>query len=175
MLQVQIQNPRCSLKSIVLSPRPCFPCNWYSKCPILNFHFYKNRIVRKSGKWLRRFPKLSPKINFGKFSIPGNLSVISARAVNWDSRVQALTRESESSLQRTLGLARALKLRRSSVGLASPRVPASPKEASPRVQKVGLVPALISANYQKDIGSLWLCNKISHFLGSKYSVWDFRF
>ncbi len=32
---------------------------------------------------------------------------------------------------------------RSSIGLARPRVPASPRAASPRVQKVGLVPALV--------------------------------
>ena len=37
-----------------------------------------------------------------------------------------------------------LKLRSSSVGLASPRVPASPREASSRVQKVRLVPALVT-------------------------------
>ncbi len=36
-----------------------------------------------------------------------------------------------------------LKLRRPSVGLASPREPTSPSKASPRVQKGGLVPALL--------------------------------
>ncbi len=36
-----------------------------------------------------------------------------------------------------------LKLRGPSIGPASPRVPASPREASPRVQKGGLVPALL--------------------------------
>ncbi len=35
------------------------------------------------------------------------------------------------------------KLRRPSIGLASLRVPASPRETSPRVHKVGLVPALV--------------------------------
>ena len=58
------------------------------------------------------------------------------------------TRDSESTAMWTrvaqmdkLGLV--LKLRKSPVGLASPQVPASPREASPRVQKVGLVPALM--------------------------------
>ena len=69
---------------------------------------------------------------------------LKTRAVNWDSR-QGLagpgwTRESESSLQRTRGLARELRF---SIGLASPRVPASPRKASPRVQTDGLVPALL--------------------------------
>ena len=31
---------------------------------------------------------------------------------------------------------------KASVALASPRVPASPREASPQVHKVGLIPAL---------------------------------
>ncbi len=63
-------------------------------------------------------------------------------AVNMDSRVQGLagpawTRESESNFK---------VLASPSIGLASPRVPASPREASPRVQRVGLVPALMYTN-----------------------------
>ncbi len=69
---------------------------------------------------------------------------MSPRAVNWDSRVHGLagpswTRESESNSKDSPGL-----VRRSAIGPASPRVPASPREASPRVQRVGLVPALVS-------------------------------
>ncbi len=62
---------------------------------------------------------------------------IETRAVNWDSRVQAgLT--SSSSLLRTRETCQSTVF-----GLASPRVPASPQEAGPRVQKIGLLPALI--------------------------------
>ncbi len=40
-------------------------------------------------------------------------------------------------------------LRRPAIGPASPRVPAGPREASPRVQKVGLVPALLWSKGQQ--------------------------
>ena len=83
-----------------------------------------------------------------------NGKYVSTRAVNWDLRVQGLaqglagpgwTRESESTTNRTRGLAKTpLKLRSPSIRLASPRVPASPREASPQVQKVGLLSALVS-------------------------------
>ncbi len=42
-----------------------------------------------------------------------------------------------------------LKLRMSSIGLAGPRVPASPREASPRVQKVGLLPSLVEMLFNR--------------------------
>ena len=44
-----------------------------------------------------------------------------------------------------------LKLRTSSIGPASPRVPASPSKASPRVQKVGLFPALEKVLFWTDL------------------------
>ncbi len=52
------------------------------------------------------------------------------------------TRESESNFKGLI-----LKLGSSSVGLASPRVPASPRVASPQVQRVGLVPALVHRTF----------------------------
>ncbi len=58
-----------------------------------------------------------------------------------DSRVQAGLASPSPALK---GLVDSLEqARTSSIGLASPQVPASPREASPQVQKGGLVPALI--------------------------------
>ena len=66
--------------------------------------------------------------------------MLHGRAVNWDSRVQA-----GLASPRPLGLI--LKLRSPPIRLAIPRVPASPREASPRVQKVGLVSALVHGTH----------------------------
>ncbi len=63
-----------------------------------------------------------------------------SRAVNWVSRVQAGL-AGPSPLQRTRQ-STVLKLRSPSNGLASPRVPLSPRKAAPWVQKFGLLPAL---------------------------------
>ncbi len=36
----------------LISPRMCFPCNWYLKIPILKFPIFWNRIGNRSVKWL---------------------------------------------------------------------------------------------------------------------------